>query len=220
MASIKHISALLHKDLKSEFRQKSTWNGIILYVVSTVFIAYLIFNQIDDLSTWVALFWIVLIFASTNASINTFKNETGRQFYYYYSLCSPQALIISKLIYNAILLFVIGLVNLLFFTLLLGNPIENMSIFFWILFFGSTGISGILTLVSAIASKTNNNSTLTAILAFPILLPMILTSIKASMLCGVGFGWDECQLYVAMLGLINVVIILLSYILFPYLWRS
>lgn len=220
IAKLKHISALLQKDLKSEFRQKSTLNGILLYVISTVFIAYLIFNHLEDLSTWVALFWIILVFASTNASINSFKKETGAEFFYYYGLCSPQALIISKLIYNAVLLFVIGLVNLLFFSILLGNPVENMGIFMWVLFFGSTGISGTLTLVSAIASKTDNNSTLTAILAFPILLPMILTSIKASMLCGVGFGWEDIQLYVALLALINVVVVALSYVLFPYLWRS
>lgn len=217
---IPHITLLLQKDLKSEWRQKSAINGIFLYVISTVFIAYLIFNRIEEMTTWIALYWIVLIFASTNASIQSFKNESGRQYLYYYSLCSPQAIILAKLFFNAILVLLIALINWLFFTVLLGNPLENNGIFLWVLILGSLGISGILTLVSAIAAKTNNNSTLTAILAFPILLPMILTAVKASLLCGLGFGWEECKSYILLMGLINVVIIALSYILFPYLWRS
>ena len=220
ITTLKHIGLLLHKDLKSEWRQKSAINGIFLYVISTVFVAYLIFNKIEEMTTWIALYWIVLIFAATNASIQSFKAESNRQFLYYYSLCSPQAIILSKLFFNAILILLIALINWLFFTVLLSNPLENNLLFSVVLLLGSLGISGILTLISAIAAKTNNNSTLTAILAFPILLPMILTAVKASVLCGLGFGWEDCKDYIMLMGLINVVIIALSYILFPYLWRS
>jgi heme exporter protein B len=203
-----------------ELRQKAVLNGILLYVVSTVFVAYLIFSNLEELSTWVALLWIVVLFASTNASINSFRKEAGREFYYYYSLAKPQAIILSKMLFNAILQFIIAALTLLLFSLLLGNPVENMSLFYLILFLGSLGISTVLSLSSAIASKTNNNATLTAILSFPIMLPTLLTSIKASMLCGLGFSWEDCQVYIVTLGLLNIVIVILSYILFPYLWRS
>ena len=220
IALFKDISLLLQKDFRSELRQKSAINGIFLYVISTVFIAYLVFNQLEDLTTWIALFWIILLFASTNASINSFKEESGSQYFFYYQLCSPQAIILSKLLFNGLLLVLIGLINWLFFSLLLGNPLENNLPFLGVLILASLGFSGVLTLVSGIAAKTNNNSTLTAILAFPILLPMLLTAIKASVLIGLGFGSDEWQLYLGMMGLINLVIIALAYVLFPYLWRS
>jgi len=210
----------LQKEIRTELRQKSAINGIFLYVISTVFIAFLVFNQLEDLTTWIALFWIILLFASTNASINSFRAESGSQFFYYYQLCSPQSIILSKLLFNGLLLVLIGLINWLFFSLLLGNPLENNLPFLAVLVLASLGFSGVLTLVSGIAAKTNNNSTLTAILAFPILLPMLLTAIKASVLIGLGFGSDEWQLYLGMMGLINLVIIALAYVLFPYLWRS
>ena len=203
-----------------ELRQKAALNGIMLYVISTVFVAYLIFVSLEELSTWVALLWIVVLFASTNASINSFRKEAGREFFYYYSIAQPQAIIISKMLFNAILQFVITALTLLIFSVLLGNPVENMSLFSVVLFFGSLGISTVLTLSSAIASKTNNNASLTAILSFPIMLPTLLTAIKASMLCGLGFSWEDCQVYIVTLGLLNIVIVILSFILFPYLWRS
>ncbi|MDA9312535.1 heme exporter protein CcmB [Vicingaceae bacterium] len=210
----------MKKDITVELRQKAALNGILLYVISTVFVAYLIFSRLEELSTWVALLWIVLLFASTNASINSFRKEAGREFFYYYSIAKPQAIILSKILFNAILQFVIAALTLLLFSVLLGNPVENMSLFSVVLFLGSLGISTILTLSSAIASKTKNNATLTAILSFPIMLPTLLTAIKASMLCGLGFSWEDCQVFIVTLGLLNIVIVMLSFILFPYLWRS
>jgi heme exporter protein B len=220
IALTKEIIQLLKKDILVELRQKAALNGILLYVVSTVFVAYLIFASLEELSTWVALLWIVLLFASTNASINSFRKEAGREFFYYYSIAKPQAIILSKMLFNAILQTIIAALTLLLFNLLLGNPMENNSLFYLVLFLGSLGISTILTLSSAIASKTNNNATLTAILSFPIMLPTLLTAIKASMLCGLGFAWEDCQVYIVTLGLLNIVIVMLSYLLFPYLWRS
>lgn len=214
------IYQLVKKDFISEFRMKSAIHGVLLYVVSTIYISYLIFNRLEDIASWIGIFWIILIFGATNASINTFKNESGRQFIYYYSLVSPQSIIISKLLFNSSIVLIVSILNFLVFSLLLGNPLENILLFSLVLFLGSLGISSILTLGSAIASKTNNSSTLTAILSFPILLPVLLTSIKASVLCGLGFGWDECSLYLYALLLLNIVVFALSYILFPYLWRS
>ncbi|MEQ8624053.1 MAG: heme exporter protein CcmB [Vicingaceae bacterium] len=217
---LNEITTLLKKDFTSEFRQKATLNGILLYVASTVFIAYQVFNAIEELTTWIALFWIILVFASTNASINSFKAESSQAYYYYYSLCSASSIIFSKLIFNASLLLVTAGLTFGLFVLLMGNPIENSILFSLVLLLGILAIASTLTLVSAIASKTNNNSTLTAILSFPILLPVLLTAIKASVLCGLGFGWEDCVVYVSTLGLLNLLTIALSYVLFPYLWRS
>jgi len=211
---------LVKKDFLTEFRMKSTIYGVLLYLVSTIYITYLIFHSLKEVSSWIGIFWIILVFGATNASINSFRNESGRQFLYYYSLVSAQSIILSKLIYNSIVVLFVSILNLLVFSLLLGNPLENVLLFCLILLFGSMGISSVLTLGAAIASKTNNNSTLTAILSFPILLPVLLTSIKASVLSGLGFGWEECSTYIYVLLLLNLVVFSLSYILFPYLWRS
>lgn len=211
---------LVGKDLLIELRSKASINGIFLYVVATVFITYMVFNSLNDLSNWIGIFWITLLFGATNATINSFKNESGKQFLYYYTLISAQQIILSKLIYNCLLILIVTLLNFVAFSLFLSNPIENIALFCLVIFLGSMGISSILTFGSAIASKTNNNSTLTAILSFPMLLPTLLISIKASILCGLGFGWEESQTYILALFLLNVVVIALSYILFPYLWRS
>lgn len=192
----------------------------MLYVVSTVFVAYLIFSAIEELTTWVALLWIIILFAGTNASINNYRNESGRQYFYYYTLSNPRAIVLSKYIFNALLLLVVATLTYILFNVLLGNPVENTGLFITTLFLGTLSIASVLNLTTAIASKTNNNATLTAILSFPILLPTLLTAIKSSVLCGLGFGWEETQVYLMTLLLLNVMVLTLSFLLFPYLWRS
>ena len=78
-------------------------SGMLLYVVSTVFVCYLSFglrrNQLTPI-VWNTLFWIIILFAAVNAIAKSFSQERyGRQIYYY-NLCSPQAIIMSKIIYN------------------------------------------------------------------------------------------------------------------------
>ncbi len=211
---------VIKKDLKIEFRQKSSINGMLLYVITTVFIAYMVFQIIEDLSTWIALFWIIMVFAATNASTNLFKYESNRQYLYYYGLIPARLIMLSKLSVNSLIITTVTLINYLFFTILVGNPIENYGLFLLVLLLGALGMASVFTLISGIASKTNNNSALTALLGFPVLLPLILTGTKASMLCGLGFGWEECGLYIGVLALINLIVLALSLVLFPYLWRS
>lgn len=216
----RQIISLIQKDFLMEYRQKYAINGILLYVVSTVFIAYLVFNKIEESKSWIALFWVILLFSATNATSKSFQGESNQRFLYIYSLASPHAIILAKSIYNVLLIVLVGLVHYFFYSLLLGNIIENEILFISGLILGSMGIAIILTFIAAIASKTNNNTTLMAILSFPIMLPLLLTVIKISTLAGVGFGFEEAGIYLIVLALINIVILTLSYVLFPYLWRA
>ncbi len=67
--------------------------------------------------TWNALFWIIMLFASINAVSKSFLQESkGRQLYIY-TIASPLALIISKTIYNVLLMMVLTIVALCFYML-------------------------------------------------------------------------------------------------------
>lgn len=216
---IKQIQYLIAKEVKLELRNKYALGGILLYVVSTIFTSYLCFKQIVTPATWNALFWIILLFASLNAVAKSFITETRGKLLYIYSLVSPQAVILSKIIYNALLLLVLSSLCLAVYSLFIGNKVQDMSLFLLTLALGSFGFSSLLTMVSAIASKTGNNFTLMAILSFPIIMPLLMVLIKLSKNALDGLeNWDVQ--YLMILLCINVIIITLSYLLFRYLWRD
>ena len=213
------VKNLIAKEVKLEMRNKYALGGILLYVVSTVFVSYLSFKQIINPATWNALFWIILLFASINGVAKSFINETRGRLLYLYTLVSPQAVILSKIIYNVFLLSIISGLCLFVYTLFVGNIIQDLPLFLITLLLGSFGFSSLLTMVSAIASKTSNNFTLMAILSFPIMMPLLIVLIKLSKNAIDGLElWDTNSLLILMF--LNVIIIALSYLLFRYLWRD
>ncbi|MBA2584347.1 MAG: heme exporter protein CcmB [Bacteroidetes bacterium] len=220
MMILKEIKHLLHKEVMLEWRQKSSINGILLYVASTIFVVYLSFRTVTHPATWNALFWIIMLFAATNAAGKSFSRESRSTGLYIYSIVSPQAVILSKIIYNIILMIVISMISYFFYSLFIGNIVQDVPMFLLSLLLGSMGFASVLTLVAAIASKSGNNLTLMAILSFPVLLPLLITLIKISKNAIDGIDPSISYQYMFILMLINMIIVILSFILFPYLWRD
>ena len=215
----KQVKQLIFKEFTLELRNKYALGGIFLYVISTVFVSYLSFKRIINPATWNALFWIILLFASINAVSKSFIGEGKGKLLYLYTLVSPQALIIAKIIYNSVLLCTLSFVCLLVYSLFVGNIIQDIPLFIVTLLAGSMGLSSLLTMVSAIASQTGNNFTLMAILSLPLIIPLITILIKLSKNAIDGLDlWDMNSLLVLLF--LNIVIVASSYLLFPYLWRD
>lgn len=206
-----------------EWRERYALNGIVLYAVSAVFVCYLSFSvKTQSLSpiTWNTLFWIILLFTSVNAIAKSFMLERSERQLYYYTLVSPQSIILSKIIYNTLLNFLIAGISLLVYMTLLGNPVQDFWLFLANILLGTIGFATTLTMVSGIAAKAENSSTLMAILSFPIIIPMLLMLLKISQSALDGLernlSMDELITLVAM----NLIVFTLSLLLFPYLWRS
>lgn len=220
---LKEIAVLIQKEITLEWRQKYALNGILLYVVSAVFITYLSVGAKQgniDIPTWNALYWIIILFSAVNAVAKSFVQEhQGRQLYYY-MIVSPESIIISKMIYNTLLTLILALLGYLVFSIILGNPVANQGIFLLNLILGAVGFSACLTMVSGIASKASNNATLMAILSFPVIIPILLMAIRVSKNAIDGLDWSVSVDKIITLVAINAIVAVTAYILFPYLWRS
>jgi len=211
---------LVIKEFRLEWRQRSVVTGILIYVVSTVFICFLTFHQVIDIPTWNALFWIIMVFAAVNAVARSFMQESRGVQLYYYTLLNPGAVIISKIIYNTFLLMAVAIVNFVFYSLFLGNQVSDMGMFLLGLLLGSAGLASTLTLVSAVASRANGSPSLMAILSFPILIPLLMTIMRFSKNAIDGIGWAINGNYALSLVALFGMVVTLSYLLFPYLWRD
>lgn len=220
---LQQIRTLILKELTLEWRQKYALNGIFLYVVSAVFITYLSVGAKQGnigVATWNALYWIIILFSAVNAVAKSFVQEQqGRQLYYY-MIASPESIIFSKIIYNSGLTLVLALLGYLVFSVILGNPVQDQGLFLLNVVLGSLGFSACLTMVSGIASKASNNATLMAILSFPVIIPILLMTIRISKNAIDGLDWSVSVDKLLTLLAINAIISATAYILFPYLWRS
>lgn len=220
---LNEIRTLIWKEVTLEWRQKYALSGMLLYVISTVFVCYLSFNLRRNQLTpivWNTLFWIIILFTAVNAIAKSFSQERYGRLLYYYSICSPQAIIISKIIYNSLIMLLLSAMGFVFYSFVMGNAIGDMGLFILCLFLASIGFASVLTLVAGIASKADNSATLMAVLSFPIILPMLLMTIKLAKNAMDGLDWSVSTDEISTLLSIDLIVITLSYLLFPYLWRS
>lgn len=202
-----------------DWRQQNPIMGILLYLTSTIFVTYMVFKGFVSVEVWNALFWIILLFTAINAISKTFEQEEKRTLYYFH-LCKPSDLIIAKLIYSFLYLLVLAIVSLFVFSVLFGNPIPRIGLFLLNLLLGCLGISSAFTMVSAIALRGANRSVMMAVLGFPIIIPVLILVISNSSKILDGMIWMQIQGNVISLFSLDVIIIALTFVLFPFIWKS
>jgi heme exporter protein B len=139
---------------------------------------------------------------------------------YYYTLASPVGIILSKIVYNTLLMLVLALVGFGVYAIVMGNPVEDIGLYLLSIVLGAVGFSSTLTMVAGIASKAENSATLMAILSFPIIIPMLIMLLKISKNALDGLDRGSSLSEILTLLAIDAIVLVLSVILFPYLWRS
>lgn len=213
---------LLKKDFKVEFRQKVLSLTVLLFVVSATFAAYQVFfvarAKVNPL-VWNAIFWLIISFSSFQVVGRSFVRELEHQFWYYFFLLPAGVLIGSKLIYHYLFLQVAALFTWFFLALFFRNPIQDNGLFLLNVQLASLGLSAGLTLISAISARAGSNAALLPVLGFPMVLPTLLLAIRISVVAIDGLGWEVAQRNIFTLLGFDAILLALSFLLFPYLWR-
>jgi len=216
----KTIFALLKKDLLLELRQQHSFYGILLYVASTIFVIYLSINNPEG-EVWNGLFWIIQLFVCVNAVAKSFLQESRGRMLYFYTISGAKEFVIAKLIYNIILMLIMSLLSLILFFILLRNPLSDTVRFIGIVCLGGISLSLVFTLLAAIAAKAQQNAALMAILGFPLIIPQLLLLVRLSKSAFGEMFRDGALLQLSLLIVgLDIMVIALSIILFPFLWKD
>jgi heme exporter protein B len=219
MSIWREIGVLLRKEFVLEWRSRYAISGVLLYVLSAVFIVYTVFIRLEA-NIWNAIFWIIVLFAAVNAIAKSFVQENSAQQLYYYQLFNPIAHLLAKMLYNAMLLLGLSLLSWLALSLVAGNPARDAGQFLLALFLGSLGLSITFTFIAAISGKSDQSATLMAVLSFPLVIPILMTLIKLSanalrLLNDTDIGKD-----VLILLAIDLILLGMALVLYPLLWRD
>lgn len=217
--SLQVILSHIKKDVLIEWRQKHTLYGVVLYVGVTVFAVYMM-NGEPEAKTWNALFWLTQLFVSVNSVAKSFLQEPSQRFRYYFTIVRPADFLLAKMIYSILLMILINLISWVLFITLLGSPVTQTTLFVLISCIGSISLSSVFTFLSAIAARADQNAALMAILGFPILIPvlMMLSNLSLKAIAPVYQpGWWTLAL---VLLLLDLLVILLGVMLFPFLWKE
>ena len=218
MNSARHIYTLIKKDLLLEVRQQYSFYGILLYIIATIFVLYMTIRE-PEAKVWNGLFWVIQLFICINAVAKSFLQETRGRMLYFYSIVNPRDFILAKLVFNSVLMLLMSFLSILLFSLFLGNPVQKVFPFIGLVLLGGWSLSLVFTFLSAIAAKAQQNAAIMAILGFPIIIQqlMLLMQLANTVFSDkMGIAYSTLLLIVAL----DVLVVMLAVILFPFLWKD
>lgn len=218
MTAFHQIITLFKKDLLLEIRQQYSFYGILLYIGSTIFVLYMAIEE-PETRVWNGLFWVIQLFICINAVAKSFLQESRGRMLYYYSISSPRDFVLAKLLFNSLLMLVMSLLSLLLFCLFLGNPIQKAAPFIGLVLLGGWSLSLVFTFLAAIAAKAQQNAAIMAVLGFPIIIPQLILLMQLSNAAFAPLLTIPLNTILLLIAL-DIMVILLAVILFPFLWKD
>lgn len=220
---MKQAMALFRKDLSSEIRTRYAINSLLMFIIVTISVILYAIGQekISDYLTG-GLLWVIVFFTAMSGLSRTFVSEEERGTVMALQLsATPETVLSGKFMFNLVLMFSMNIIILVLYSLLFeAFVLKNLSLFLAAYLLGNIGIASASTVIAAIISKAGSKGTLYPVLAFPILLPLMLTLIETTKMSMDGTPFDESLVELAVLGSYNVVMIAASYLLFDIIWKD
>ncbi len=201
-----------------EVRQQYSFYGILLYVGATIFVLFMAIDEPES-KVWNGLFWVIQLFICINAVAKSFLQESKGRMLYFYSIASPANFVLSKLLFNSLLMLIMSLLSLALFSLFLGNPMVKAGAFVGLVLLGGWSLSLVFTFLAAIAARAQQNAAIMAVLGFPLIIPQLTLLMKLS---NAAFN-PVLTIHasdILLLVSLDILVLLLSVILFPFLWKD
>lgn len=214
--------AVFEKDLRLELRTRYALNTLLMFVASLLLLVLFSIGQ-EPLSPRIisALLWIIVLFSATVGMGRTFVSEQEQGTVLFLQLNTrPSMVYAGKLLFNFLLSLLLNAVAIAGLWLVLSLDVEAPGLLLTTLALGALGLAGATTLLASIIARTANQGPLFAVLAFPILVPLLLTVVDITQRALTGTSWNPVRS--EMLSLIGYagVVITASVLLFDFVWKD
>ena len=219
---VKQAGALLGKDIKVEFRTKYSLNSFLMFALTTlVMVSFAVGPYILDEVLHSALIWIILFFSAMAGLARSFVKEQEKGTVYALKLSAvPEIVYLGKFIYNLALLFFVIIIVIPFYIFFLSPSVGNPGLLVFVLILGSLGLAAATTILAAIVSQANVKGNLLPVLAFPVLLPLLITAINGTRLALEGFPLREAMAELQILISFFAIMLAISLMLFNFVWEG
>ncbi len=180
------VWTVLWKDIRYELRTKQTWLSMVMFAL----LVLVIFNFTFDLrinnvkAVAPGVLWIAFIFASLLGLGRTVaaERERGIMDRLLLTPIDRKAIYLAKLVGNVLFSGVVEIVALPAFVLLFNFELTILAALVPIVLLGTVGLASIGTLFSVMAAATRARELLLPVLVFPLIVPVIISAIRATSL--------------------------------------
>ncbi|MBI5463779.1 MAG: heme exporter protein CcmB [Ignavibacteriales bacterium] len=213
--------ALVMKDVRSELRTRYALNALLMFVVTSVTtVLFALRSDNPSAQLLAGMFWVVVFFTAMSGLSRIFVSEEERGTTLTLRLLTiPSVVFVGKLVVNCLLtLTLTAAVSVLYVWAFPGFAIVSWDVFIATVFLGSLGFASASTILAAIIAKANVRGSLYPVLAFPVLVPLLMTVMNATARAlegeTIALAFGDLQVLVGYL----LVMTAGSFLLFDYVW--
>jgi heme exporter protein B len=201
--------AALHKELLLQWRTRAQALAVFVFGATALLLfSFAVGPNAAALRQHAAGFlWLGLLLSSTLTLSESFHAEMENRALEGLLLLpvSPRALYYGKALANAIQLLLLGIALVPVMVVLYDAGTTRIPTILLIILLGSAGISAPGTLYSAMTSQARAKQTLLPLLLFPLIVPVLLASVKATSLAILGDPMEQGRSWVALLVAFNAI---------------
>ncbi len=207
------------KDLRSEFRSRELINSMLLFTLMTVMV-FSIALELDAQArqnTVTGVLWVTIVFAGILGLGRSLAAEKDRGSLDALLLAPipRSALFFGKMIGTLLFVLVIGLVLLVLLTVMFNVSLVK-PLLVLVVVLGSIGYTAVGTLLSSMTVHSRAREALLPILLLPVVLPVLISAVRASSAILEGKGADEWGSWLQLLAISDVMFIAAAYALFDF----
>ncbi|MBC8124518.1 MAG: heme exporter protein CcmB [Candidatus Kapabacteria bacterium] len=213
--------AVVVKDIRSETRTRYGLTAIGLFVVTAVvLVAFASADEPMPRPIAAGVLWVVMFFTSMTGLARGFVSEEERGTALYLRLSvRPTSVFLGKLLGNIIIAVASNVaVVALFVALMTSVNVGSPWILMLVTLVGSIGMAVVVTITSAIVAKAGTRNALLPILSFPVLLPLVMPGIGATLIAMAGLGIGDVLPDLTLMLCHSGIIIIVSLIVFEVIW--
>jgi len=213
------VIAITWKDVLSEMRTKEIVFSVLIFTFLVIVIFNFAFSASQETMRLVApgILWVTFTFAGILSLNRSFIPEKEDGCLEGLMACpiSREVIYVGKMLGSLLFLLIIEIIALPIFALLFNLPLLSAQ-FVTITFLATVGFVAVGTLFSALAVNTKAREMVLPILFLPVVVPIIISAVKASELALSGESWSGLSPWLQIIGAFDAIFLVVSFWVFAF----
>ena len=215
----KKVIAITWKDALSEMRTKEIVFSMLIFALLVIVIFNFAFNASQATMRLVApgILWVTFTFAGVLSLNRSYIPEKEEGCLEGLMICpmSHEVIYVGKMLGSLLFMLIMEAIVLPIFAFLFNLPVLSLQLV-TIIVLATVGFVAVGVLFSALAVNTRAREMVLPILFLPIVLPVIISAVKASGLALSGEPWSELSSWLQVIVAFDVIFLVVSFLVFAF----
>jgi len=214
------VIAIILKDALSEIRAREIIFSVLVFTLLVIVIFNFAFVASQETMRLVApgILWVTFTFAGVLSLNRSFIQEKEESCLEGLMVCpmSREVIYVGKMLGSLLFMLIIEAIALPVFTVLFNLPVLSLQLVA-ITFLATVGFVAVGSLFSALAVNTKAREMVLPILFLPVVVPIIISAVKASGLALSGESWSGLFPWLQIIGAFDAIFLVVSFWLFAFI---